>query len=94
LEEAHVKRLVLAMALDDKKQAFSTLMTYGTLGIEMGVSLAIGLAIGYFLDRHFGTAPVFLIIFMIFGIIAGMRRVYALWKRMEKEDERNDRNGH
>jgi ATP synthase protein I len=64
-------------------------MTYGTLGLEMGISLVIGLGIGYYLDRYFGTSPVLLIIFMIFGIVAGMKRLYTLWKRMEREDERH-----
>jgi len=75
---------------NDKREVLSDLMTYGTLGIEMGVSLAIGLGIGYALDHWLKTAPIFTIIFMIFGLIAGMKRVYALWKRMEKEDERDD----
>jgi ATP synthase protein I len=71
---------------DRKKDVFSYL-TYSTLGLEMGISLVIGLAIGYYIDRFFGTKPIFLIIFMIFGLAAGMKRVYALWKKAEKEDE-------
>jgi len=78
------------MVQDDKKQTLAALLTYGTLGIEMGVSLAIGLVIGYFLDRYFGTSPVLTLIFMIFGLVAGMKRLYMLWKKMEKEDERDD----
>jgi hypothetical protein len=27
---------------------------------------------------------------MVFGLAAGMRRLYALWKKMEKDDERDD----
>ncbi len=75
---------------NDKKEALSAMTTYGTLGIEMGVSLAIGLGIGYYLDHRLGTSPIFTIIFMIFGLIAGMRRIYALWKRIEREDERDN----
>ena len=59
-------------------------MTYGTLGLEMGVSLAVGLAIGYYLDRHFGTSPVLTLIFMGFGLAAGMRRLYSLWRRWKR----------
>jgi ATP synthase protein I len=84
---------VLAMTANDKndkREAFAALTTYGTLGIEMGVSLAIGLGIGYALDHWLGTSPVFTIIFMIFGLVAGMRRIYALWKRIEREDERDN----
>jgi ATP synthase protein I len=77
----------LNMDPDDKKETLYSFLTYGTLGLEMGLSLVIGLAIGYYLDRRFGTAPIFLIIFMIFGILAGMKRIYTLWKKAEREDE-------
>jgi ATP synthase protein I len=77
------------MVQDEKKQTFASLLTYGTLGIEMGVSLAIGLAIGYFLDRYFKTSPVLTFIFMILGLAAGMKRLYVLWKKMERDDERD-----
>ena len=83
---------VLAMGANDtndKKEMFASLMTYGTLGLEMGISLVVGLAIGYFLDRHFKTSPVFTIVFMMFGLAAGMKRLYSLWKKAEKEDERD-----
>jgi ATP synthase protein I len=79
------------MVRNDKKEMLASFLTYGTLGIEMGVSLAIGLAIGYYLDRYFGTAPILTLIFMGFGLAAGMRRLYELWKKMEKDDERDNR---
>jgi ATP synthase protein I len=84
-----LKKWVFVMASDNKKELFDALLTYGTLGIEMGLSLVIGLGIGYYLDRHFGTSPVLLIVFMMFGLIAGMKRLYTLWKKAEREDERN-----
>lgn len=79
---------------NDRKEIISSLLTYGTLGIEMGVSLAIGLGIGYYLDRYFGTSPILTLIFMVFGIVAGMRRVYTLWKKMERDDEGDDSRRH
>ena len=84
-----LKKWVSTMASDNKKELFDALLTYVTLGIEMGLSLVIGLGIGYYLDRRFGTSPVFLIIFMIFGLAAGMKRLYTLWRRAEREDERD-----
>ena len=78
------------MVSNEKKEMLASFLTYGTLGIEMGVSLVIGLAIGYCLDRYFRTSPIFTLIFMGFGLVAGFRRVYALWKKMEKENERDD----
>jgi len=78
------------MVRNEKKEMLASFLTYGTLGIEMGVSLAIGLAIGYYLDKRFATSPILTLIFTGFGLAAGLRRVYALWKKMEKENERDD----
>ena len=82
------------MASQDKKELFNAILTYGTLGIEMGLSLAIGLGIGYYLDRYFGTSPILLLLFMMFGIAAGMKRLYSLWKKAEEADERDDDKRH
>lgn len=87
-----LEKWVLAMGAHDtngKKEMFTSLMTYGTLGLEMGISLAVGLAIGYYLDRYFKTSPVLTIVFMMFGLAAGMKRLYSLWKKAEREDERD-----
>jgi ATP synthase protein I len=79
------------MPPDSKKETWLAFMTYGSLGLEMGLSVAIGIAIGYFLDKRFGTSPILTLVFLMFGLIAGMRRLYTLWKKMEKEDnERSD----
>jgi ATP synthase protein I len=79
------------MPSNGKRETWMAFMTYGTLGLEMGLSVAIGIGIGYYLDRYFGTPPILTLVFLIFGIIAGMKRLYVLWKRMEKEDsERSD----
>jgi ATP synthase protein I len=79
------------MPPNSKKETWMAFMTYGSLGLEMGLSVAIGIGIGYYLDRYFGTSPVLTLLFLIFGLIAGMKRLYSLWKKMLKEDdERSD----
>ncbi len=85
-----LKKKVFNMASNSRKEALAAFLTYGTLGLEMGVSVAIGIAMGWFLDRVFKTSPVLTILFMLFGVAAGMRRLYAVWKKLEREeDERN-----
>ena len=79
------------MAGSGKKETFASLLGYSTLGLEMGVSLAIGLAMGYFLDSYFTTKPLLTVIFMLFGIIAGMKRLYTIWKKIEKDEADRDK---
>lgn len=40
---------------------------------ELVAGMALGVGIGYGLDRLFGTLPVFLVVFTLLGFIAGVR---------------------
>lgn len=51
------------------------------LGISIVAATLIGLAMGYYLDRWFGTDPWLKLIFLGFGIAAGFRNVYILTER-------------
>lgn len=75
---------------EDKREVFRSLISYSSLGLEMGLSVAIGLGIGYFLDSYFKTSPYLSIVFMIFGIAAALKTIFMLLKRMKKEDERDN----
>ena len=77
-------------ALDSKKNVVRSMLSYSSLGLEMGLSVAIGVTIGYFLDKYFGTYPYLSIIFMFFGIAAAMKVIYKMAKKMEKENERDN----
>ena len=45
---------------------------------EAGISVAIGVVLGYYADRWLGTEPVFLFFFLIVGSIAGFRRLLRI----------------
>lgn len=66
---------------ESDKGEFRQYLRLSTLGIEMGVALAIGMLIGWYLDRLFGTRPWLIIIFSIFGIAAGFRNLVRLARR-------------
>lgn len=50
--------------------------------IELSVGMVLGLAIGYGLDRLFGTLPVFLIVFALLGFAAGIRTMLGTAAQM------------
>ncbi len=63
-----------------------------TVGIYLVVSMFVGLAIGYGLDKLLNTFPYLSIIFFIFGIIAGFREVFRVAKKAERlTDGDNDK---
>jgi len=56
----------------------------------MGFCVVIGLAAGHYLDKYFKTEPYLTLIFLIFGIIAAFRAVYSAYKRLKRDDERDN----
>lgn len=74
-------------------ETFNALTRYSAGALEMGVSVVIGLAIGYWLDGILGTAPWMALFWLVCGAAAGIRSLYRLAKRLEREsgeDEAKD----
>lgn len=46
----------------------------------------IGLAIGLYLDKHFGTKPWLGIVFCVLGFVAGVRETINIIKLSQQED--------
>lgn len=60
------------------------------LGLTMVGSILFCFAVGYFLDKWLGTKGVFLMLFIILGILGGGWTVYLqIIKIIEKDDEKN-----
>jgi ATP synthase protein I len=78
--------LVLAPRGKETVKLIKQVAAYSTVGLEMGLSVAVGAAIGYYLDRWLKTEPWLLIVFLIFGVVAGYRSLYRALKRLQKED--------
>ena len=52
---------------------------------EIIAALVVGVGIGIIVDNYFNTKPIGLIIFFIFGAIAGFLNVYRVMRRIEKQ---------
>tara|TARA_Y100000817_G_scaffold105850_1_gene82888 strand:- start:315 stop:602 length:288 start_codon:yes stop_codon:yes gene_type:complete len=57
------------------------------LGTELVAAVGVGTIIGFILDNWFGTKPLLIIIFFLFGSVAGILNVFRAAKKMQ-----NDRN--
>ncbi len=53
--------------------------------LELVVGLLIGFGIGYGLDRLFGTLPIFLVLFTLLGLAAGIRVMMQTAKELQQE---------
>jgi F0F1-type ATP synthase assembly protein I len=68
---------------EDLKKMIKTLGSLSTVGLTMALSIAIGVAVGYYLDKRFGTEPWFLLIFFGLGVAAAFRNLYRLYKKSQ-----------
>lgn len=64
------------------------------IGVHMVATTFIGLAIGYYLDKFFGTQPWLTMIFLFLGIGTGFRDIFRMIKKQndESEAEKEDSN--
>jgi len=60
----------------DKFKAYKKFYILGTIGVQLVVSILIGLAFGLALDRWLGTKPWFMLLFIILGVAAGFLNIY------------------
>ncbi|MFZ5892258.1 MAG: AtpZ/AtpI family protein [Myxococcota bacterium] len=60
----------------------------GTLGIEIVLSVAVGLLGGSWLDKKFGTAPWLTLIGLAYGLAAAGRAIYRALKQANRELEK------
>ena len=57
-----------------------------SIALILPSSIAVGLFLGYLLDRWLGTAPWLLLIFTVLGIVSGLLSLFrALKKEMKNE---------
>lgn len=60
------------------------------MGIELVVGSGVGAFIGFWFDKWFGTAPLFLIVLLIAGFASGIRNIVRDAVRMQDDEENPD----
>jgi len=86
---------------DHSEEHYSQAQLAWRMVIELVAGLSIGFGIGYGLDTLFGTMPIFLVLFILFGLAAGVLTMMRSAKEVqmkqqtaaeEKGDASGDRN--
>lgn len=72
------------------KRAYDALSA-SSVGLELGISVILGLLFGWWLDKQLGTAPWMMLLFLVLGLIAGFRGVMRAVGRAERAAEATDR---
>ena len=74
LQDANLKKA-------DKKGIF--LGNAFKLGTELVAAVVVGTIIGFILDNWFGTKPILIIVFFLFGAVAGIMNGFKAAKKMQ-----------
>ena len=64
-------------------------LRYSALGLEMGISAAIGYGAGWWLDKKFGTKPYLTLVMILLGIAAGFLSLYRTVKAINLDNDSN-----
>ena len=70
---------------DKKRNFIEYLALVSQVGLTMGGSIVFCFMVGYFLDKWLHTGGIFLVIFILLGIIGGAVTVYRQITRLPKD---------
>ena len=76
--------------MDKEKGRLKRHTNVASIGINLVVATFIGLGIGLYLDKLFSTEPLLMLIFMLFGIVAGFRNIFSQAKKAGLMDDDDD----
>jgi ATP synthase protein I len=65
---------------------FGRYLRFSSVGLELGIAVLVGLFVGQWLDRRFGTEPWLLLLCLGFGMVAGFRSVFRLLRDLNARD--------
>jgi ATP synthase protein I len=71
---------------DAARRRFEVMRAFGqmgTLGLSFVIAIALGVALGLWLDRLTGWKPTFFLAFFVIGFAAGVMNVYRTFSRMK-----------
>lgn len=68
----------------ETRRALREMAYYSSLGLQVALSIFIGLALGIYLDKRFGTHPVLMFVFLGLGVAAGFRNIGLAIRKARK----------
>ena len=80
------RRLRVQRDVQDKAAQYRLYMKTSAAGLEFGLCVVVGVLLGYFADRYFGSGPWGLFVGLGFGLAAGIRTLYRIAKSAMDDD--------
>jgi len=67
-----------------KKIILGKVITYSSIGIQVGFTVAIGITGGIYLDQWLETGPWLTILGLLIGVISGFTRLFQIGKDLNQ----------
>ncbi|MCK5513393.1 MAG: AtpZ/AtpI family protein [Deltaproteobacteria bacterium] len=74
-----------------KKTIVGRIITYSSIGIQIGFAIAIGVIAGVYLDQWLSTAPWLTLLGLLIGLVSGFARLYQIGKEFGNNNHREHR---
>ena len=68
-----------------KKTVLGKVITYSSIGIQVGLTVGLGMIAGVYLDRWLGTGPWLTILGLVVGVISGFTRLFQIGKEFSQK---------
>lgn len=69
-----------------KKSIFKVILEASALGINFVLCVIIGAILGYLIDKFINTFPVFSLIFLAAGFVAGVKEIHRFVRKVNRAD--------
>lgn len=77
-----------ALPSDEERRERSAAAKYAGIGVQFAITILLGLAVGTWLDRRFGTAPLFLYLGVFLGAGGAFYSMYRqLMANLERDEQ-------
>ena len=67
-----------------KKTVLGKIITYSSIGIQIGFTIGIGIIGGVYLDRWLNTGPWLTLLGLLIGVVSGFTRLYQIGKEFNQ----------